>query len=359
MPWTQELKSGRYSGLYRMPDGTPHRVKGTFTHKRAAYTAAAKAEEEASLPGWRDPKAGARKWGDWSKEWWEHRDVTEATLKIERSMMKQHIEPRWSNVALADITRGDVRKWAVKMKKGGLEPSTVNRIVTVFRASLSAAVDEEVLLANPASKVRLEVGETDVRRYLEEAEAVALMGALRRDTDVPLTAFLFGCGPRYGEAVGLQVNRLAKDLSEVRIAEAWVTKTRTLARYTKNRMMREVPVPPWVQEHLEPLVKGRKTGFVFENDRETVPDYNNFRKRFMLASEDAELGHVTPHDCRHSYASWLLQSGKSLARVGQLLGHVDPSTTQIYAHLAPKVDDGVADAIPVLRVAERVATQHV
>lgn len=359
MAWTQVLKSGNYSGLYRLPDGKVQRVKGTFSHKRAALTAAMRAEEEASMPGWRDPKAGARKWGDWSKEWWEHRDVTEATLRIEQSMMRQHIEPRWSSVALADITRGDVRKWAVKLKKGGLEASTVNRIVTVFRSSLSAAVDEEVLLANPAAKVRLEVGETDVRRYLEQGEAIALMDNLRRDSDVPLTSFLFGCGPRYGEAAGLQVNRLSKDLGEVRIAEAWVTKTRSLARYTKNRAIRDVPIPPWVAEHLEPLVRGRKTGFVFENDREVVPDYNNFRKRFMLAAEFAELGHVTPHDCRHTYASWLLQDGKSLARVGQLLGHVDPSTTQIYAHLAPRVDDGVADAIPVLRVAERVATENV
>jgi len=43
---------------------------------------------------------------------------------------------------------------------------------------------------------------------------------------------------------------------------------------------------------------------------------------------------VRIHDLRHSYASWLVNHGEPLERIGKLLGHIDPKTTHRYAHLA-------------------------
>ncbi|MEG1609694.1 MAG: tyrosine-type recombinase/integrase, partial [Bilophila sp.] len=48
------------------------------------------------------------------------------------------------------------------------------------------------------------------------------------------------------------------------------------------------------------------------------------------------LRDVRLHDLRHSFASFLVNSGRSLYEVQKLLGHHDPKVTMRYAHLATK-----------------------
>lgn len=53
--------------------------------------------------------------------------------------------------------------------------------------------------------------------------------------------------------------------------------------------------------------------------------------------EKAELEDLRIHDLRHSFASFGLESGLSLAEIGKLLGHSQVQTTARYAHLAEKI----------------------
>jgi site-specific recombinase XerD len=56
------------------------------------------------------------------------------------------------------------------------------------------------------------------------------------------------------------------------------------------------------------------------------------------------------HDLRHSFASYVVNAGRSLYEVQKLLGHAHMSTTQRYAHLSQEsllqAADSAAEAVP-------------
>jgi len=74
------------------------------------------------------------------------------------------------------------------------------------------------------------------------------------------------------------------------------------------------------------------------------------RKCFLRARSASGLDHVRWHDLRHTYASWLVQAGKPLTAVRDLLGHSSLAVTHRYAHLAPAHLRDAVSALPRLKV---------
>ena len=72
---------------------------------------------------------------------------------------------------------------------------------------------------------------------------------------------------------------------------------------------------------------------VFIN-RKTGKPYTTIQKVWNRLRNAAGLGHVRIHDLRHSYASMLVNSGRTLYEVQQILGHSNPKVTQLYSHLS-------------------------
>jgi integrase len=76
-----------------------------------------------------------------------------------------------------------------------------------------------------------------------------------------------------------------------------------------------------------------KGQFVFINRKTGLP-YTTIQKVWNRLRRAAGLGHVRLHDLRHSYASMLVNSGRTLYEVQQILGHSNPKVTQRYSHLS-------------------------
>lgn len=332
MAWTETLPSGRFRGVYRTPEGKK-RSAGTFDHEDRARLEASRAEEDAALPNWRDPNASSISWSKWCAAWWPTRAVEPSTLLRDESRRKK-LEAKWGHRTLGSITRHDVKEWAGEMRADGLSPATVQRYLSLLSASFVGAVDAEILLSNPAARLKLPMPQNTNERYLARDEAGALLAEfVPQSIERAIVAFLLGSGLRWGEAAGARVEQLDRATSMYRVSMTWDDANNAVKDYPKGRRRRTVPVPVWVMREVEPLVDGRRTGFIFAAG--DVPlDYHNFRNRvWSAATKRAGVAPFNIHACRHTYASWLIQDGIPLEEVGLLLGHVSPLTTRRYAHL--------------------------
>ena len=78
------------------------------------------------------------------------------------------------------------------------------------------------------------------------------------------------------------------------------------------------------------------------------PDLLN--KAVTVACEKARLGRrVTSHAFRHGFATALLQSGRPIQEVSQLLGHVSIETTQVYLHCLPRLEERLTSPLDAVR----------
>jgi len=361
MAWAERLESGRYRGRYRDGRGEKQGTPDTYAHKPRAIREAAALEEKARRHFAADPDAGRRSWGEWCDEWWPTRQIEEQTRITDEGRRRNHLDPRWGKVPVGAIRRHDVNAWVSELRASGVNPGTLTHVVRLLSVSLSAAVDEQIIPANPAARIKLPPPSAAVERYLTHAEYDAVREQLPTSLDVAIADWLANSGMRWGEFTGLHRHRYDARRGMARVVETFEEKTGRIKAYPKGRRIRSVPVPGWLVEEVDELLDadpGRcglehrggqacRSGLLFTTGSGTVLRGSNWSERvWRPAVARAGIGHCRVHDLRHTYASWLIEDGVSLARVGKLLGHVSPVTTQRYAHLEDDGFDQVLAALP-------------
>ncbi len=361
MAWSEKLPSGRYRGVYRDGAGK-RRSAGVFVHKAKAEREAGAKEVDARKMLWRDPEAYKRPWGEWAEEWMRGRVVEATTARADEIRLRKHLVPRWAGVPLGSITRHDVKVWAAELGRGEIQPPTVQRIVHLFSASMNAAVDAEVVEANPAARIKLTNGALEQERYLTHEEFDAVREHLPTEQDRLIADMLANTGLRWSEMAGLHWSRVDLRRGKVRVVETYSDTAGVMKAYPKGKRVRGVDLTDDLVAELSALNRTTtgncgvphsagicRGGLVFTTPRGRPLRNSNWSPIWRNAVADAEIGHARIHDLRHTFASWLLQKGIPLAEVGKLMGHVSTQTTAKYAHLAETPSEAIRLALAAPR----------
>lgn len=269
------------------------------------------------------------------------------SCQSDRSNLCNHVLPLIGTMKVSEVTRADIEavKTAIRNGKtaarrkaksrgrsitiGG--PGAANRTISLISKMMGCAVDWGMRQDNPALRIK-KYPEHRKDRFLDTDEVQRLVTALvkaeEKGTETPdiIVCFrlLLLTGLRLGEVRDLPWDNVDFSRKTIRL-----TDSKTGARI--------VPLNNQAVAVLEKHLPTKSGYYVIRSLSEHGRP--SLGKPWQRIRERAKIDHTANIHClRHTFASWAVMGGLSLAQTGALLGHKSSQTTLRYAdHLTEAV----------------------
>lgn len=248
------------------------------------------------------------------------------SYKTDISILKNHLLPRFGKFHLNEITRQDLVKMHSARKDSGAAVSSANRMLIMMRFIYNLCIKWNVpgVDANPCRGIPLVEENNKRERYLTVEETANLYGAVCKSANTMLkyiVPMLILTGARKREVLDAKWEDFDFSRHSWRIP------------ITKSGKARHVPLSDGTLALLATIPRCDDHTWVFANPATGKP-YVSIFFAWDSARKSVELPDVRLHDLRHSFASLLINSGRTLYEVQRILGHSQVKTTQRYAHLS-------------------------
>lgn len=269
----------------------------------------------------------------------------------------------WNNIADLDLSAmSDYLDYLALHRKvsSTTQKLALNSLVFFYREVLGKNVEGIYAYTRSSPKRRLPtvLSKNETRLLLEAMSGRAKL----------MASLMYGTGMRVMECVRLRVQDIDFDYCQITVRAGKGNKDRVVplpeklipdlkSMLKETRTLHEGDLAVGHGEVLLPVALARKLGkeaktfkwqYVFPATRLAI-DYStgiirrhhihetSLQKAIRKASKDANIDkRVTSHTLRHSFATHLLESGKDIRLIQELLGHADISTTMIYTHVIDK-----------------------
>jgi integrase len=247
------------------------------------------------------------------------------TVKSHKQALKQLAE-KFDSKRLGQITTADLERYKVSKVTGERGKVAANQELSVLSSMMNRCRKLGVFGGeNPVKGVERFKQSKGRERFLEWEEEARLLAA----AEEPLRTIIL-CGVDAGFRLAAEALTLRWSGVDFRLGLLTVE-----AAYSKNGETGSVPMTDRLREA---LLKHRfRSGKRDPHDHvfESWP-FKRMRKAFRKACAAAGLGaDVTPHTCRHTFASRLVMQGENIVTVKELMRHKTIEMTMRYAHLSP------------------------
>ncbi|WP_033440857.1 tyrosine-type recombinase/integrase [Saccharothrix sp. NRRL B-16314] len=360
MAWSEQ-HGKTWRVRYPRDDGTLGSVTG-FPNKSSADNYADTLETDQRRGAWIDPAAGRIAVAEWADDWLDALDLSRATEAQYRSLVTNHILPRWGETSLADITGLAVAAWR-KQLTAGYAPATITTIVKVLSMMLADAADDKLIPANPIrprrrgkrqrAKSRERTWATHQQALRVADNAAALVG--------PWAGFLMltaaWTGARWGELAGLQRHNTHLDDGRIVIdpdigALHEINGHFELGPPKTAESARTITLPPFLIPLLRRHLDSHDHPHVFVTAEGEYLRRSNFSRRAMRPAADGNLKRTAPpvriepvqpgltfHGFRHSHKTWMIADGVPEIAQAARLGHtLEDKMQKVYSHIAAEVE---------------------
>ena len=228
-----------------------------------------------------------------------------------------------------EIVLGEFAKFLKICSKKEYSKSTINRKITSIKTFLNWCIEKNYLNSSALKSVKNLKNEKKLPNVLTANYINELLDGLPTSDakglrDKAILEIMYSSGLRVSEVSNLKLKNFKKNKS-----------IKVLGKGNKERVL---PITDRAYDSVNKYIENSRNIFVNEKSKSYL--FLGIRGGQL---SDREIRRIVklragtfPHSLRHTFATHLLDGGADLRIVQELLGHNDPSTTQIYTHVSKK-----------------------
>lgn len=211
---------------------------------------------------------------------------------------------------------------------------TIARNVVSIRTFFKYLYREKKITNNPCDKISNPKVEKSLPNVLNFEDVDKLLN-IKLETpndyrNISMIELMYATGIRVSELVNLEINNINFDESFIRC-------------FGKGKKERIIPIGDYAVESLKRYIEIYRPMLLKENitNKVFISNYKRgiTRQGFYItlkkiAKENNINKDISPHTLRHTFATHLLEYGADLKAIGDMLGHENIKTTQIYTKIS-------------------------
>lgn len=236
-----------------------------------------------------------------------------------------------------DVKTEDVSNFLKDQKRKKISSRSLARTIAALRQFYKYLREEKQMDNNPIEKIQTPEIKKNLPDYLTLTEIEHLFASIDENDsyelrDKTIFELLYSSGLRISEACNLRL--VDVDLENMFLTVRGKGGRERLVPFGEKSLL---ILQKYLENARETILKNRYSEYIFISKK---GDFLNRKsvwrllKKYLARTTITKV--VTPHTFRHSFATHLIENNADLRSVQELLGHIDISTTQVYAHLASK-----------------------
>lgn len=254
----------------------------------------------------------------------------------------------------------------------GLSNKTIKHHHRLISAILNQAVFWQVIIDNPAKRVKPPKVERTEAKYLDEIQTAKLLELLENESmkHQTMIKFFIYSGLRRGELCGLEWSDIdfKNNMISVRRSSQYIPEKGVFTKETKTETSdRSIKLPMQTFEMLREYKKWQRreklkmgelwieTNRLFTQDNGAPIHPDTISGWFKDFISKTDLPKITIHSLRHTNITLLIAAGVPLRTVSYRAGHAQTSTTaNIYSHAIRTADEMAAEILDDILTPKKV-----
>jgi site-specific recombinase XerD len=280
--------------------------------------------------------------GEWADKWLElykkngKKKVAYSTYRNYKMYVDKHIKPHIGKLKFEQVRPAHIEQLYTKLPSD-MSHSAKRHINIALNGIFKTAIENRFCKENPVQSMPMPQDNAGTVKVFAPQQVAKIISDAKTHPNGIYVLLPLYTGMRASEMTALMWSAIDFKNDEIIIRSA-MTRAESGGYeegQTKSRKSRIVPISAELKSVLQALPM---TGLYVLSEGGSGPlTLHQYEYRYAKFFKDTGNEYLSPHKCRHTYATYLLRGGADLRVIQTLLGHSKIGVTEIYTEV--DVDD--------------------